>query len=76
MAPAIVFGRASHFLCNLCFSLSSTDLWRRGLGRGGIYWEPLSLSLSPLARGEGIQIGTFAKTPPTIEMRPIFVRAN
>jgi hypothetical protein len=61
---------ANQFWCNLCFSLSSTDLWRRGLGRGsslsmggswggGTSWEPLSLSLSPLARGEGIQFDTF-----------------
>jgi hypothetical protein len=34
------------FLCNLDFSLSSTDLWRRGPGRGGI-----PLSLSPVGAG-------------------------
>jgi hypothetical protein len=33
---------ASHFLCDLDFSLSSTNLWRRGLGRGGAFWEPLN----------------------------------
>ena len=50
---------ANQFLCNLCFSLSSTHLWRRGTGRGGAFWKPLSLSLSPLTRREGIQIVTF-----------------
>jgi hypothetical protein len=29
---------------------------------GGTSWEPLSLSLSPLARGEGIQFDTFLPT--------------
>jgi hypothetical protein len=40
------------------------------LGRGGGFWEPLSLSLSPLARGEGIPISSFAKNLPKTEMRP------
>jgi hypothetical protein len=38
---------ASQLLCNLDFSLSSTDLWRRGAGRGGI---PLPV---PLPGGAG-----------------------
>jgi hypothetical protein len=49
------------FLHVCVISLSSTDLWRRGPGRGGVLLQPLSLSLSPLARGEGTRKGVFVK---------------
>jgi len=65
-------------LYSLVFPLSSTYLWRRGTGRGGSLLDgselhgqevPLSLSLSPLTRGEGIEKGAGAKTLPKTEVR-------
>jgi hypothetical protein len=41
-----------------------------GTGEEALWEVPLSLSLSPLARGEGIEICARAKTLPKIEMRP------
>ena len=64
--------RASRFSRRLDFSLSSTVLWRRGPGRGGPFKEPLSLSLSPLARGEGMESSAAVGLFPKIEMRPCF----
>jgi hypothetical protein len=46
-------------------------LWRRKFGERRRFWETLSLSLAPLARDEGIQIGGFANTLPKTGMRTI-----
>ena len=54
-AALIDTGRISVF-AGLAISLSSTDLWRRGSGEEAPFSSPLSLSLSPLVRGEGTRI--------------------
>jgi len=58
---------ASQFLPKLDFSLSSTDLWRRGTGRGGIFSNP-SPYPSPRCAGRG---RAFTIILPKTEMRPL-----
>jgi hypothetical protein len=82
---------ANQFLCNLCFSLSSTGLWRRGLGRGGCFFDgrfmgrrrflgtPLPVPLPvplPACAGRGdSNRHLFAKTLPKTDLQPRCSRA-
>jgi outer membrane protein assembly factor BamB len=69
------FQRASNFPGRFLFSLSSTHLWRRGLGRGGSALSNPSPCPSPRCAGRGDVIQRLQRNLSNSEMRPLILRS-